>query len=195
MKTPYILASSSPYRKQLLAKFFSEFETFSPNIDESPKSAEQPHDLVMRLAVEKAYCANNFFEHGIVIASDQIALFNNSILGKPHTVENAISQLELFSGNKVTFLTSLCVYDIQKQIHQVTTDFVDVHFKPLSHSQIAYYVAKEQPLNCAGSFKSEGLGIALFEKLVGKDPNTLVGLPLIELANLLANWDIEILSE
>ncbi len=180
-----ILASTSEFRKALLAKVTDDFTTFSPNVDETPLADETPTELVTRLSEAKARAAIGSFSQGFVIGSDQVALFEGDILGKPHTTENAIAQLTRFSGHKVTFLTGLCVFDLNTQ--KATTVCVPfyVHFRQLTQAEIARYVEKEQPLKCAGSFKSEGLGITLFEKLEGDDPNTLIGLPLITLNKLL----------
>lgn len=191
VKTQFILASSSPFRKSILTKILPTFETFSPNIDESQHVAESPIELVERLAIEKAQTAHQLFSHGLVIGSDQVALFDGQILGKPHTVENAIKQLSMFSGNKVRFITSLALLDLTSKRHSVTHDITDVYFKQLTTQQIEHYIEKESPLNCAGSFKSEGLGICLFDKIVGEDPNSLVGLPLIKLYKLLSNFDVD----
>jgi len=194
MKTSFILASSSPFRKSILKKILPEFDAFSPDIDESPKLNESPLNLVERLAIEKAQTASQFYEKGIVIGSDQVALFDEQILGKPHTREKAIEQLSLFSGQKVQFITSLAVFDIESDKIQVTHDITQVYFRELTQSQIEQYIDTEQPLNCAGSFKSEGLGIVLFEKIVGEDPNSLVGLPLIKLTYLLNEFNIDPLN-
>lgn len=194
MKHPLILASSSPFRQSLLKKFNLPFDTFSPDIDESPLKNESPTQLVARLSELKAREALNHFQHGLVIGSDQVAVFNEQILGKPHTKENAIKQLSLFSAQAVTFLTGLCVYDIASNRTKTIIEPFDVTFKQLSHSQISAYCDAEQPYNCAGSFKSEGLGICLFEKLTGDDPNSLIGLPLIKLSQLLGEFDMDILA-
>lgn len=191
-----ILGSSSPYRAQLLQKLGLEFETFSPQIDERPLTNEAPFELVQRLALTKAQKVAEE-KQAIIIASDQAAVCGDEILGKPITVENAIKQLRSFSGKRVDFLTSVCVLDntagSNAQKYEVIVDTFSVYFKNLTLSQITNYVAKEQPLHCAGSFKSEGLGIALFEKLQGDDPNSLIGLPLIKLISLLEKFDIKIL--
>lgn len=194
MKHPLILASSSPFRQSLLKKFNLPFNTFSPDIDESPLKNETPLELVARLSELKAREAVNHFDQGLAIGSDQVAVFNQQILGKPHTKENAITQLSLFSGQTVTFLTGLCVYDIANNRAKTIIEPFDVTFKQLNHADINAYCDAEQPYNCAGSFKSEGLGICLFEKLNGDDPNSLVGLPLIKLNQLLAEFDINVLA-
>lgn len=189
-----ILASTSPFRKQLLEKLNLPFQCAKPNIDESPLKNETPQELVLRLAIKKAQAVADNFTDAVIISSDQVAVHNNEILGKPHTEENAIKQLTQFSGNKVTFYTSLCVYDCQTQKHTVIVEPFEVHFKRLEQNEIIAYIKAEQPLNCAGSFKSEGLGISLFEKLVGDDPNTLIGLPLIKLVALLKDYGIDTLA-
>ncbi len=195
MSQSIILASSSPFRKQLLQKVVKNFETFSPDIDESVKANEPPEQLVRRLAIEKAKASANVFQHGWAIGSDQVALFNANILGKPHTVDNAIAQLRQFSGQTVQFLTGLALYDIEFDRYQYHLERFNVIFKALSDEQIKAYIAKEMPLNCAGSFKSEGLGITLFESLDGRDPNALIGLPLIALNELLSNWEFDLLLQ
>ncbi|ASM49676.1 hypothetical protein PESP_a1579 [Pseudoalteromonas espejiana DSM 9414] len=195
MKYPLILASSSPFRQSLLQKFNLPFSTFSPGIDESAKQNESPEQLVKRLSEAKAREAINHFDQGLVIGSDQVAVFDGQILGKPHNKENAIKQLSLFSGQTVTFLTGLCVYDIASNKAKTLIEPFKVVFKTLTQKQIEAYCDAEQPYNCAGSFKSEGLGICLFEKLNGDDPNSLIGLPLIKLSQLLAEFNLDILAE
>ncbi|AOT08992.1 Maf family protein [Pseudoalteromonas luteoviolacea] len=195
MKTPIILASSSPFRQQILKKIGLAFSTFTPDINESALVQESPQDLVKRLSEDKAKVARHHFSQGLSIGSDQVAVFNNEILGKPHNKENAIKQLTLFSGQCVTFYTGLTVYNIEEQkcISKVVP--FNVYFRKLTQTQISNYLDIEQPYNCAGSFKSEGLGICLFEKLEGEDPNTLIGLPLIELTKSLAEFGVDVLEQ
>jgi len=195
MQHPLILASSSPFRQSLLQKFNLPFSTFSPDIDETPHPKETPQALVARLSEHKARAAVQHFSQGLVIGSDQVAVFNQQILGKPHNKANAIKQLSLFSGNTVTFLTGLCVYDIQSNKTKTLVEPFNVTFRTLSQGQISAYCDAEQPYNCAGSFKSEGLGICLFEKLSGDDPNSLIGLPLIKLNQLLAECGLDVLNQ
>ncbi|MDP2485759.1 Maf family protein [Pseudoalteromonas marina] len=194
MKHSLILASSSPFRQSLLQKFNLPFKTFSPDVDESALESETPNELVKRLSELKATEATKHFNEGLVIGSDQVAVFNDQILGKPHTKENAVKQLSLFSGQTVTFLTGLCVFDIQSGQSRSLVEPFNVTFKTLTTAQISAYCDAEQPYNCAGSFKSEGLGICLFEKLSGDDPNSLIGLPLIKLSQLLAEFNVDVLS-
>ncbi len=194
MKHSLILASSSPFRQSLLQKFNLPFKAFSPDVDESALENETPNELVKRLSELKATEATKHFNEGLVIGSDQVAVFNDQILGKPHTKENAVKQLSLFSGQTVTFLTGLCVFDIQSGQSKSVVEPFNVTFKTLTTAQISAYCDAEQPYNCAGSFKSEGLGICLFEKLSGDDPNSLIGLPLIKLSQLLAEFNVDVLS-
>ncbi|WP_405601125.1 MULTISPECIES: Maf family protein [unclassified Pseudoalteromonas] len=194
MMHPLILASSSPFRQSLLQKFNLPFETFSPDVDESAHKGETPTELVKRLSELKASAANKYFNKGLAIGSDQVAVFNNQILGKPHNKQNAIKQLNLFSGHTITFLTGLCVYDIVTGAKKTCVEPFDVTFKTLNDAQISAYCDAEQPYNCAGSFKSEGLGICLFERLSGDDPNSLIGLPLIKLSQLLAEFGVDVLT-
>tara|TARA_R110001606_G_scaffold99559_1_gene219518 strand:- start:122 stop:724 length:603 start_codon:yes stop_codon:yes gene_type:complete len=196
MQKKLILGSSSPYRKALLERLRIPFECHSPNIDESPFTLESAVDLVKRLSIAKAYAVhlerqqNNKGSNDLIISSDQIAVLNNQILGKPHTEENAINQLSSFSGKKVSFLTGLCVFNQQDQSYRYTLDEYHVHFRALTLKEITQYVSLEQPLDCAGSFKCEGLGICLFEKMEGDDPNSLIGLPLISLSKLLRGMGV-----
>ena len=196
MTKQFILASSSPYRATLLKTILPNFDCISPNINESKQENESPTQMVERLAVEKAKAIQHQTntDNTLIIASDQCALFNDEILGKPHTIQNAEAQLAMFSGQKVTFLTSLCLLDTQSNKHQVIVEPFYVYFRTLSHVEIKSYVAKEMPLNCAGSFKSEGLGITLFEKLEGDDPNSLIGLPLIQINKMLRSIGINVLT-
>ncbi|MDC0964941.1 Maf family protein [Candidatus Thioglobus sp.] len=194
-----ILASSSPFRQTLLSKLGLEFSVQSPDIDESRKPGESPEQLVYRLAQDKAWEVAKS-QRGLIIASDQVATLQDGlgeqdvVLGKPHTHENAIKQLSSCSGNEVTFITSLCLLNTNSGNIQTIVETYKVIFKILKPEQIDTYLKKEQPYNCAGSFKSEGLGISLFSSLEGRDPNTLIGLPLIQLIKLLENEGIDVLS-
>lgn len=187
------LASTSVYRQQLLAKLTPQFTMVKPEVDETPLPNETATELVSRLAVAKAQAVARNLSEGLVIGSDQVAVFNNHIIGKPHTSANAYQQLSCFSGQSVTFLTGLALINAQTGKIQVITDPFTVHFRQLSAAEITAYIEKEQPLDCAGSFKSEGLGISLFSKLSGDDPNSLIGLPLIRLNQLLLNEGVNLL--
>lgn len=187
MPTPsrLVLASSSRFRKGLLERLELPFECASPDIDETPQPDEAPTALVHRLALSKAQALAERYPDHLIIGSDQIALFGNDILGKPHTEARAIENLTRFSGQTVTFLTGLALLDSRTQTHQLTAERFKVTFRHLSDREISHYVRKEQPLDSAGSFRMEGLGIALFERLEGRDPNALIGLPLIALCDML----------
>ena len=180
-----ILASTSPYRRLLLEKLGIPFTCAAPEVDEIPLPAEAPRHLVLRLAQAKAQALAERFPHHLIIGSDQVCVLDGEITGKPHTEENARKQLKKASGNIVTFYTGLALYNSVNGQLQTECEPFDVHFRHLTEQEINHYVQKESPLNCAGSFKSEGLGIALFERLEGRDPNTLVGLPLIALCQML----------
>jgi len=187
-----ILASTSPFRQQILRKLNLDFSVAAPDVDEQVLEHESPVELVKRLAKEKALAVAPRFPEALIIGSDQAAVLNNQILGKPHNHENAVQQLKQASGQRVEFLTGLCLHNSKTHHTQIACASFTVYFRQLSDAQIERYLRAEQPYNCAGSFKSEGLGIALFEKLEGDDPNTLIGLPLIELIRMLQNEGIEI---
>ncbi len=190
---PIILGSSSPFRKALLDKLQLEFSTDSPDIDETPMKDEQPKDMVLRLAKAKAEAIAERHPQSIIIASDQCATLDGKIIGKPGDHASAVEQLKAASGRAVTFYTSLCVMDSALQKQEVTVVPYHVYFRQLTDVQIERYLEKEEPYNCAGSFKSEGLGISLFERLEGDDPNTLIGLPLIQLIDMLENFGVDVL--
>ncbi len=194
MKPLLILASTSPFRKQILEKLHCSFETFNPNIDETPKEGETATELVSRLAREKAQAASRAYDNSISVGSDQVCVINNEIIGKPGDFPTAFAQLSAVSGQKITFYTGLSVINNRTNQEETIVEPFDVYFRTLTTEQITYYLNTEQPFNCAGSFKCEGLGIALFEKMDGKDPNTLIGLPLISLVELLAKNDFDVLA-
>lgn len=189
-----VLASTSSYRKALLSKLQLPFASAAPGVDETPLADEPATALVMRLAAAKAQAlAPHYCDH-LIIGSDQVCVLAGKICGKPHNEANARAQLRAASGNRVVFYTGLALFDSRDGALQVLCEPFSVDFRTLSDDEIAEYVRKEQPLDCAGSFKSEGLGIALFESLSGRDPNTLVGLPLIALAELLRKAGVNPLS-
>jgi len=191
---PLILASTSPFRRELLGKLCLPFECVAPDIDESPIAGETPSKLVARLAEQKAKAVAHSHPNSLIIGSDQVAVLDQQILGKPGTHARATRQLQQASGKRITFLTGLSLYNSQNDMLQTEVVPFTVYFRKLSEKQIENYLLKEQPYNCAGSFKSEGLGISLFEKLEGEDPNTLIGLPLIRLIQMLENEGVEVLS-
>lgn len=194
MTTTLVLASTSPFRKSILAKLNIPFICAKPHTDETELENESPTDLVKRLAIAKAQAVEAQYPDALIIGSDQVAVCDNEILGKPHTFENAVKQLTKFSNKAVTFYTGLCVYNSKTKSTQALIEPFNVHFKDLTQDEIKHYLKAEEPYNCAGSFKSEGLGICLFEKLEGDDPNTLIGLPLIKLVALLKAEGFDVLA-
>ena len=185
-----ILASTSPWRRALLEKLAIPFECAAPEVDETPLPGEAPRHLVLRLAQKKAQSLAHRYPSHLIIGSDQICVLDGEITGKPLTEENARQQLLKARGNIVTFYTGLALYNSATGHLQTEVEPFDVHFRHLRETEIEDYVRKERPLHCAGSFKSEGLGIALFERLEGRDPNTLIGLPLIALCQMLRREDM-----
>jgi len=188
-----VLGSSSPFRKSLLEKLDLSFDCDSPDIDETPMKDEHPRDMVARLAKEKANAIAERHPQSIIIASDQCATLDGEIIGKPGDHDNAVAQLKKASGRTVTFYTSLCVFNAGTNQYEETVEPFYVYFRELTDDQITTYLEKEEPYNCAGSFKSEGLGIALFDRLEGNDPNTLIGLPLIQLVRMLERFQVNVI--
>ncbi len=191
--TQLILASSSPFRRQILDKLQIDYTCISPDIDESKLDKETPEQLVKRLAENKALKVADEVSQGLIIGSDQVAVLDDEVLGKPHTHENAVLQLKKLSGNTVTFLTGLALHNSKTGNTQSEVVPFKVVFRDLTDDMIENYLRAEKPYNCAGSFKSEALGIALFDKLEGEDPNTLIGLPLIRLVRMLENEAFNVL--
>ena len=193
-----ILASSSPFRKAILEKLRIDFKASAPNINERRRNGETPFNLVNRLSKEKALEVAKSHS-GLIIASDQVATLGNGnneddeILTKPGSHENAFLQLKKSSGKTITFLTGLVLLNTETLKIQTHVELFKVTFKQLSDNQILSYLKKEDVLNCAGSFKSEGLGIALFSRMEGNDPNSLIGLPTIQLIKMLAKENVHIL--
>lgn len=187
-----ILASSSPYRKLLLERLYLDFGVVSPGIDESVNEGEPAEHLVARLAQEKARVVSRRHPAATVIGSDQAAVFENSIIGKPGTVEAAVSQLNRFSGKCVRFLTSVHLTCAESGFDAGSTILTEVIFRELSDSEIRRYVERDQPLDCAGAFKSEAAGISLLTSMRSEDPTAIIGLPLITVSALLreAGFDL-----
>lgn len=182
---PLVLASTSPYRKSVLGRLLIPFETFAPQVDESPLPNESPTALVTRLAELKARSALSNYPRALIIGSDQMVVIGDTILGKPGNHEQAVKQLTLASGKQVDFLTGLCLLNTDTNQTQVDVVRFGTKFRHLSLEQIENYLHREKPYNCSGSFKSEGLGIALLSQMVGSDPTTIIGLPLIRLVKML----------
>ncbi len=187
-----ILASSSPYRRELLERLSLGFICESPDIDESAQAGEPAEDMVKRLARQKAEKIAEKYQDAIVIGSDQCLVLNNEILGKPGTHDVAVSQLSRLSGQTVEFLTGLCVINSATEVARTDCISFRVTFRRLSPEEIIRYLDIERPYQCAGSFRSERLGIALLEKMEGTDPTALIGLPLIRLSEMLRAQGIKI---
>ena len=193
-----ILASSSPFRKAILDNLGLTFKVVAPEINEARKANESPIDLVSRLSKEKALAVSKSHS-GLIIASDQVATLDSGeneddvILTKPGSHENAFLQLKKSSGKTVNFLTGLVLMNANTLHTQLHVEHFKVTFKILSDNQILNYLSKEDVLNCAGSFKSEGLGAELLSQMEGNDPNSLIGLPTIRLIDMLAKEDVQVL--
>ncbi len=188
-----VLASTSKYRSQLLSTLQIPFKTIAPEVDETPLDGEDARQTSLRLAEMKARAVAPRFPGALIIGSDQVALLNGAQLGKPMTHENATAQLRAMRGNTVIFHTALSLLDTQTGHAESEVVETRVKFRHLSDQQIERYLHKEQPYHCAGSAKSEGLGIALIEQIEGSDPNALIGLPLISLVNMLQKQGVDII--
>ncbi len=193
MNASLILASSSIYRRELLARLQLPFVCFSPEVDESPLDQERPQDTAIRLAQLKAKKVALSHPDALIIGCDQVATLDGLQLGKPMNHANATKQLQLMRGREVTFHSALCLYNSKTQAMQASVVPYKVQFRDLSDAEIEGYLSKEQPYHCAGSAKSEGLGIAIIEKMHGDDPNALIGLPLIALVSMLKNENVSVL--
>jgi septum formation protein len=187
-----VLGSTSRYRAELLRRIYADFEQRAPGTDESPLPGETPRERALRLAVAKARAAAVDLDDALVIGSDQVAEREGLVLDKPGTVERAHEQLAACSGREVHFHTALCLHDTRNGQDRIHVDHTRVRFRSLDAAEIARYVEREQPLDCAGSFKCEGLGISLFERIDNEDPSALIGLPLIALARLLREAGIRL---
>ena len=180
-----VLASSSPYRRELLSRFNLPFDVVNPDIDESPRLNETAKEISVRLAREKAVHVTPQYGNSLIIGSDTTAECEGRIIEKPMIHSQAVSQLKFLSGNLVKFYTSLCVLNTETQaLQECVVDF-EVKYKVLTEKRIESYLLKEQPYNCVGSVKSEGLGIILLEYIKGEDPTALIGLPLMKLSEML----------
>ncbi|MFT5811467.1 MAG: septum formation protein [Rubritalea sp.] len=192
MQPKIILASSSPFRKELLARLHLDFECHSPDIDESQLTGETATDYVCRLAEQKAQAISKDHPNAFVIGSDQCALRDDQILGKPGNHANALQQLKAAQGKTVVFHTGLCVLHSESNFCEVDEVLYQVKFRTLRDEQLAHYLEVEQPYQCAGSFKSEGYGSCLFSAMEGRDPSALIGLPLIRLVTMLENAGVAV---
>ena len=193
MKQSLVLASTSRYRKAILEKLNVPFKTARPETDETPLPNETAYNLVKRLSELKARAVAKDFPGALIIGSDQVAVLNEQILGKPGNFEKAKQQLTMLSGSTVIFHTGLCLLNTATDEAQVKVLDYKVRFRQLTDHEIESYLKQDEPFDSAGSFKSEGLGITLFEAMTGDDPNALVGLPLIELTTMLKNEGYSVL--
>jgi len=181
-----VLASTSPFRKELLARLKLPFETVDPEVDETPRPGELPHQMAERLARSKAESVADQFPDALIIGSDQVATLDGlKPIGKPGDMEHAKAQLVASSGREVTFFTGLCLHNTRDSVSWTDVIPYKVHFRELTDQQIENYILLDHPENCAGSFKCESLGVALFQSMEGEDPTSLIGLPLIRLSEWL----------
>ena len=192
LSTSLILASSSKYRKLLLQRFGLPFDCYSPEIDETERADESPSDLVSRLALKKAQAISESYPQSVVIGSDQLAVFDRKVIGKPGSYQAALEQLMSFSGQVVEFLTAVSVVCVQSGFTEQHTDRTQVCFRDLQNEEVERYLLKEKPFDCAGAFKAESLGIVLFERIASEDPTALIGLPLIRTAAMLRRAGLQL---
>ena len=188
-----VLASTSQYRRELLGRLGLQFVTFAPRLDEAPLAGESATATALRLALAKAQAAVATFPDALIIGSDQVAELDGVRLDKPGGRERAQQQLERVSGREVVFHSAVCVLQADSGRAQNRIVSTHVRFRPLSRSQISAYLDREQPYDCAGSAKSEGLGIALLESIRGDDPTALIGLPLIAVVSMLLDAGMSVL--
>lgn len=191
---PLVLGSTSPYRRELLQRLQIPFDVAAPDVDESPLPGESPRQLAERLALAKASAVASGFPRAVVIGSDQVADLNGLPLGKPGSHEQAVIQLRQMRGQTVIFQTAVAVVCLQSGFEQSSLAQVRVKFRELSDEEIENYLCAEQPYDCAGSAKSEGLGIALLESIESDDPTALVGLPLIRTCQMLRAAGVALLA-
>lgn len=189
-----VLASTSPYRRELLARLRVPFETAAPRVDETPQPGERPDDTALRLAVAKAQAVADQFPDALIIGSDQVALLEGEQLGKPGTHDKAVQQLKRMRGKTLEFHTALALLNARTGRVQTAVVPVRLVMRQYTDAQIEAYLRKDQPYNCCGSAKSESLGIALIARYETEDPNALVGLPLIKLTEMLANEGLDVLT-
>ena len=189
-----VLASTSPFRRALLDRLQVEYTCDSPDIDESPVAGESIEQMVTRLACEKARAVADSHPNALIIGSDQSAVLDGEILTKSGNFDNALRQLRNASGKRIVFQTGLCLLNSTTGEKQSVCVPYTVEFRELTDAMIENYLKKEEPYNCAGSFKSEGLGITLFRRFEGEDPNALIGLPLIKLTEFLENEGFHVIG-
>ena len=188
-----VLSSTSLFRRELLARLGLPFETANPNVDETARHGETPETTALRLSEDKARAVARQYPEALIIGSDQVAYLDGQVFGKPGTHENAARQLQTMRGRTVNFYTGLCLLNAKSGKVQLRGVPTLVTFRNLTSDEIENYLRKEKPYNCAGSAKSEGLGIAIIAKMEGEDPNALTGLPLIALCDFLREENVLIL--
>jgi septum formation protein len=188
-----VLASTSPYRKELLKRLGVDFTTAAPDVDETPLQGESADATSLRLAIAKARVLATTFPNSLIIGSDQVALLHGEQLGKPGTHERAVAQLKAMRGQTLVFHTALCLYNTATGSTQTAIDETRVVMRDYSDEQIETYLQREQPYNCAGSAKTEGLGVVMIARIENNDPTAIIGLPLIELVTMLNNEGFAIL--
>lgn len=188
-----VLGSSSVYRREQLQRLQIPFEIANPDIEEFALPNEAPEATALRLAKEKAYSLAKSFPDALIITADQVAALGKIQLGKPLNHKNAVRQLHMAQGKEVVFYTALCLLNSHTARLQARVVPCSVKYRELNTEQIECYLAREQPYHCAGSIKSEGLGVALIARIAGDDPNALIGLPLISLVDMLMAEGIEVL--
>lgn len=191
---PLVLASTSPFRRELLARLGLPFATANPAVDEAPLPGEKPEASALRLSQAKARAVAGSHPGALIIGSDQVAHLDGQVFGKPGTHQNALRQLRSMRGRQVNFFTGLCLLDARSGRAHLRGVPAVVTFRDLTDDEIENYLRREQPYNCAGSAKSEGLGIALIARIDGEDPNALIGLPLIALCDLLRLENVAVLD-
>jgi septum formation protein len=189
-----ILASTSPYRRDLLARLRQAFDVVSPEVDESPRPGEPPEALALRLAVAKAEAVASRFPAALVIGADQVAVLGDRLLGKPLTHANAVAQLRAVRGERVRFLTAVAVARGADRATRTRLVPCEVEFRQFSDDAIERYLRAEQPYDCAAAAKIEGFGIVLVRRLTGEDPTALIGLPLIAVGELLREFGCDVLG-
>jgi len=189
-----VLASTSRYRRELLSRLGLPFEVLSPDVDETPLPGESPSATALRLSVLKAQAAAATYPDALIIGSDQVLMFGSEQLGKPGNFDNAFTQLKKMQGRAMVFHTALTLLNSRSGHNQTRDVPTVVHIRPLSDAQITAYLQKEKPFDCAGSAKSESLGIALMERMESPDPTALVGLPLMVLTEMLGNEGVDVLT-
>lgn len=188
-----ILSSTSPARKELLARLGLPFEIIAPEVDESPLPHETPTQMVKRLAVEKAKIHSQRFPNALIIGCDQVIVLDDEVMGKPGDHANAVKQLTQSSGHRLTSLTGICLLNTATQKIQTEVENFYVSMRQLTPAMIESYLQRDKPYQCAGSIRAEGLGVCLFDALEGRDPAALTGLPLIVLVRMLENEGIKII--